>query len=339
MSSSVTGLARFPAFVLRQAEQLGLDPDQLLASAKLSREELEDPDSRIQAGKNIQLWRSVLAAIDDVDLGIRLGAELKIKDVGLVGYAMMHSANLGEALGRLARFGRILSDDFPPRLRTTGSRVVFSIEPLPELRVTMSRLADFDLAALLTILREITGLDLVPMEAHFPYREPSAGLEAHRGFFAGRLLFDQPEVGLVFKRENLKLPVRTADAELGRYLETLAEQVLESLVLGGTLSERVERTLWSQIKEGRPQLETVASALAMSSRTLQRRLREEGTSFVTLLDDFRHRFSLLLLEDRELAVYEVAYLLGYSEPSTFYRAFRRWTQFSPQEYRASMEKT
>ena len=80
--------------------------------------------------------------------------------------------------------------------------------------------------------------------------------------------------------------------------------------------------------------ERVAAALAMSPRTLQRRLREEGTSYADLLDRFRHRMAVALLEDREIAIYEVAYLLGYAEPSTFYRAFRRWTGSSPREHRA-----
>lgn len=338
MSHSGTGLARFPAFLLDQAEGMDLDPGPLLSEAGMTREELQDPDARIQYRKSLGLWRAVLGAIDDRDLGLRLGAALRIKDAGLVGYSMMHSANLGEALSRLVRFGRILSDDAPPILQLVDDRAEFGYQPFPEQRVTLVRMADFDLAATLTVLREITGLELAPLEVHFPYREPSGDLSPLRGFFGSRLYFDQPLSRLIFTKESLKLPVKTADETLGRYLDQLAEQVLEGLVPGGTFSEKVERALWAQIKEGRPQLESVATALAMSPRTLQRRLREEGASFVVLLDKFRHEFSLLLLEDRELAVYEVAYLLGYSEPSTFYRAFRRWTDLSPQEYRASKEQ-
>lgn len=338
MSSHVTSLARFPAFLLRQAADLDLDPERLVAEAGLTPRDLEDPDGRIQARKNIQLWRVVLESVDDPDLGIRLGSALRVRDIGLVGYTMMHSVRLGDALGRLARFGRILADDFPPQLRTTGDRAEFSIEPLPEQRVSMNRLADFDLAATLSVLRQITEIEIVPIEVHFPYRQAAEGTRARREFFGGRLRFDQPWIRLVLTRKSLELPIQSADDALGRYLDQLAEQVLESLAPGGSLAEKVDKALWMQIKDGRPQLESVAAALAMSPRSLQRRLREEGTSFVGLLDEFRHRFSLLLLEDRELAVYEVAYLLGYSEPSTFYRAFRRWTESSPQEYRAAVAK-
>ena len=339
MPNSASALARFPTFLLDQAEDLGLDRKRLLAESRLTRQELEDPDSRIQARKSLRLWRSVFSAVDDPDLGIRLGAALTIRDVGLVGYTMMHSANLGEALKRLVRFGRILDETYPPNLQLVGERVEFCLEPLPEQRLSMHRLADFDVAALLAILRELTDLEILPVEVHLPYRQPAQDLAAHRAFLGGRLLFDQALIRVILTRQSLELPVRTADEALGRYLDQLAEQVLETLVPGGSLAEKVERALWAQIRDGRPQLENVAGALAMSPRTLQRRLREEETSFALLLDRFRHEMSLELLRDHELAIYEIAYLLGYSEPSTFYRAFRRWTHSSPLEYRASTEKT
>ena len=79
-------------------------------------------------------------------------------------------AHNGTALARLVRFGRILTDESPPVMQIVGDRVEFSFEPLPEQRVGMSRLADFDLAALLKVLRQITGLELVPLEVHLPYR-------------------------------------------------------------------------------------------------------------------------------------------------------------------------
>lgn len=335
MSHSGTALARFPVFLLDQAEQLGLERSWLLEQAQLSEEDLADPDSRIQTGKHIQLWRVVLGAVEDRDLGIRVGSAIRAKDVGLVGYTMLHSATLADALARLVRFGRIIDETYPPEVRAHRAETMYRVEPLPEQRLSMERLADFDLAGLLAILRELAGVEIVPAAIHFPYRSPSGDLSAYRSFFGGELLFDQPDIGIVFKNQTLRLPVRTADPTLGTYLDQLAESVVETLAPGGSLADKVERALWTEIKDGRPQLENVAKALATSPRTLQRRLREEDTSFAELLDGFRHQMSLQLLDDRELAIYEIAYLLGYSEPSTFYRAFRRWTGASPKEVRES----
>ena len=335
MPHTGTALARFPLLLLDQAEVYGLDRRKLLREADLDRRELRDPDSRIQARKTIHLWRAIFRELDRSDLGIRFGERISVRQIGLVGYTMLHSPTLGEALRRLVRFGAIIDETYPPSLEVSRDRAEYSLEPLPEQRVTLARLADFDNTAHLTVMRELTGIDLVPLEAHFPYLEPPSDLSAHRDFFRCELKFDQPMIKLVYKREHLDLPVREADVALGGYLEELAETILEALAPAGTLAETVERELWSGLKDGRPSLERVASALHTSPRTLQRKLRREGTSFAELLDDFRHRMATALLEDEQLAVYEIAYLLGYSEPSTFYRAFKRWTDRSPREYRSS----
>lgn len=335
MPHTGTALARFPLLLLDKAEEYGLDRRGLLGEAHLDRRELEDPDRRIQARKTIHLWRVILRQLDQPDLGIRFGETLSVRQVGLVGYTMLHSATLGEALRRLVRFGAIIDETYPPTLHVTGDRAEYALEPLPEQRFSLARLADFDNASHLAVMRELTGIDIVPLEAHFPYLAPPSDLSAHRDFFRCELKFDQPMIKLVYKRQHLELPVREADVALGGYLEELAETILESLVPAGTLAESVERELWTGLKDGRPSLEGVASALHTSPRTLQRKLRREGTSFAELLDDFRHRMARALLEDEQLAVYEIAYLLGYSEPSTFYRAFKRWTDRSPREFRSA----
>ncbi len=334
MPHTGTALARFPIFLIEQAEALGLDRRYVLREAHLSRKELDDPDARVLARKTIHLWRIVMRELDDVDLGIRIGKTISAKAIGLVGYSMLHSPTLGEALGRLVRYGCIIDETYPPKLEIVGDRAEYSLEPTPEQRVTLARLADFDLAAHLVVARELTGIDLVPIEVHFPYLDAPSDLSAHRDFFRCEMRFDQPLIKLVLKRDHLDLPVRGADPDLGRYLEELADKVLESLTPAGSLAERVERALWGEIKDGRPSLENVASMLNMSPRTLQRKLRKEDTSFAELLDKFRHQMAEALLQDRELAIYEIAFLLGYSEPSTFYRAFRRWTESSPQDFRS-----
>ncbi len=105
----------------------------------------------------------------------------------------------------------------------------------------------------------------------------------------------------------------------------------DSLVL------KVRQALWSELSGGKPTIGKIADVLGLSVRTLQRRLHEDGTSFANVLEDFRRDMSVRLLRDRGLAVYEVAFLLGYSEPSTFFRAFRRWVGMAPQEFRKSLD--
>jgi AraC-like DNA-binding protein len=138
---------------------------------------------------------------------------------------------------------------------------------------------------------------------------------------------------LVLRRGDLDRVVSTADDTLVGYLDRLADESLESLGTEESILKKVRRALWTELSEGQPSVKRIAAALNMSVRTLQRRLREDDTSFVEVLDEFRREMATGLLRNRELAIYEVAFLLGYSEPSTFHRAFRRWHACSPREYR------
>src|SRR5262245_41398274 len=106
-----------------------------------------------------------------------------------------------------------------------------------------------------------------------------------------------------------------------------------SIIASATLRDQVRRLPWSELSAGVPGLDDVGRVLGMSPRTLQRRLREEGTTFSAVLTQLRHDLALPLLGDGRLAVVEVAFLLGYEDPSAFHRAFRRWSGLSPRAFR------
>jgi AraC-like DNA-binding protein len=199
----------------------------------------------------------------------------------------------------------------------------------------MRRELDYAMASLLSAAREITAPELTPLRVELPYGEGDGDYGAHRRLLGCDLEFDQSQFRMVFRHRDMAWPVHTADSDLENYLEAYAEQVVETVAHQEDLLEKVERAIWATIKEGRPTLENVAAALYMSPRTLQRRLSEKGLKFIDVVDDFRHELATSLLADDELAIYEIAFLLGYSEPSTFHRAFRRWTDTSPKAFRAS----
>ena len=169
---------------------------------------------------------------------------------------------------------------------------------------------------------------------HLPYPQPKE-MRLYRDALGPGLHFERRRAVVVFDAEQLELPVTARDDTLCHYLDEHAAVILEHLA-SSTLVERVQRVLWDQLSEGRPALQSVASALGMSARTLQRRLKEEEVSFAERLDTFRERMAGMLLARRDLAIYEVAFLLGYSDPSTFFRAFRRWKGVSPRQFREAV---
>jgi AraC-like DNA-binding protein len=327
----LTGLARVPKWLLDFGETHGLDRRQLAQVAGLDEEELDEPDARVPVAVIWELWRSIIEAVPDPDLGLRIGEKVDLTQLGVVGYSLKYSGTLRRALQRMARYSRIVSqtvqmavDDRPGKVEVTFARDA----PFDVLRHPI----DARLSSLVTMLRSLRQGQLNPAEVCFPYPRPTSTLEYER-VFRSPLRFGAPAARLALQPADLDRPVTTGDEELNRYLDQYAENVLRELARTDSLSKEVLRTLWQQLSGGRLDLSSTARHLGLSARTLQRRLHDESTSFGVLLDSFRREASVRLLRDRGLAVEEVAFMLGYSEPSTFYRAFRRWTGLTPRRYR------
>jgi len=329
-----TILVRFPRSLLAATKKIGLPYQELLRSAGIRDADLQDLDDRIPTRRYAALWKAILDVSDDPLLGIRLGLEFRIRDGGLVGYAMVHSRNLGSALQRLVRYQRILEDVLSIGLLSSDRHVTLVYEEIPEL-IGMGRPIEFDLAGIVACLREITGTEAFPERIDLPHAEP-ADSRQHRRLLGCELRFDQPRAGVVIRKEHLDLPIVASDEVLCGYLDESAERVLSTL---GDVSfpDRVRRAIWGELSEGQPTLDRIATVLATSPRTLQRRLEDEGLTYAEVLRQLRHEMAVELLTRKDLAIYQVAFILGYSEPSAFFKAFRRWEGVTPRVFREAKQ--
>ena len=328
----LTTLARIPLMLLERTSEMGLSRKELLSTAGLTEEMLSDPDTRIPASRIEALWRTVIARCPDPAMGVHFGASISARELGLVGYTMAYSPTLGRALQRIARYSRVVSESIEITLDTERTEITMNGGPRFD---ALKRPLDSRLAALLAVAREITATDVVPREVRFSYEKP-ADTSQFAAVFRCPLRFGKSAGALVFYEEDLGRRVVTADTTLVGYLDRLADEALESLSGAETFVGRVRRAIWQEVSDGRPSLKRTAKVLGTSVRTLQRRLTDEETTFAHVLEAFRKEMASGLLRNRELSIYEVAFLLGYSEPSTFHRAFRRWTGSSPQEFRRNL---
>jgi AraC-like DNA-binding protein len=331
--TELTGLARLPLILSYMAEEHGIDRGEYLRAAGISEDELRDPDARVPLFKIWSAWRILIDRVPDAALGIHFGEATVMRRFGLVGYAMYYSRTLLEALQRLARYSRIVSESLRYELTLEDDRGLITIQGSPRFDALRHPI-DARLAGVVAGARRITRSDVSPAEVHFPYPRPEDTSE-HQRFFQASLEFGRPQAMLVFRELDLKRPIHAADDTLAGYLDKFAEEIVRSLGERGTATDKVRRAIWTELSGGQPTLQHIASVLGVSDRTLQRRLQQEGTSFAAVLDSLRREMAVHLLQDHSLAVYEVAFFLGYSEPSTFYRAFRRWQGTSPQEFRRS----
>jgi AraC-like DNA-binding protein len=326
-----TYLVRIATLLLDDAVRSGLDREAVLRAVEPGiAASLRDPDARIPLTAFVAIVRAVVAA-SDPSFGVRAGAARRARDGGLIGYAMLHSATLRDAIGRWARYGRIMGTHNRIDVEDAGARTTIAFQGHPALEA-VGALTELSVSWLIAVLREIAGRELSPVEVRLPYAEPvhAAALRAHARCLVG---FRAPETALVFRRDDLDRPLPSADATLVGYLDQLAEQAVRTLGSQDTTAGRLRQVLWTRLSGGAPPLRAAAAAMALSPRSLQRRLAGEGTAYDEVLDDLRHELAVSLLQDRGLAVYEIGFLLGYADATAFHRAFRRWRGVSPRRFR------
>ncbi len=292
----------------------------------------QDPEARVPHTQAIALWEAARTVTADPDLGIHVAEAIRPGAFGALEYAVRTSPDLGAGLGRLVRYHRALHDAAEVRLEVSGTRACLSHRlPLPG--GAPRAVSEFVVTGWLQTLRRLTGREVRPIEVRFTHAQP-ADLSEHHRVFRAPLRFGHQRSELLFPAELLGCPLPEADPALHSIVELQLNTVLERLPAAGATVDRVRRVLAEELCDGEPTLDHVAGCLHVTSRTLHRRLEEEGTSFREVVTAVRRELAERYLGERRLTVAEIAFLLGYSEASAFHRAFRRWNGCSPRAFRA-----
>ena len=256
---------------------------------------------------------------------------VSISDYGLLGYAMMSSATLEQAVHIAVKYHRTAGAMFELSFLVEGDEAVLRIDHL----LPGGDVARFLVEELFIGIRQLIGLllgtDHHPGRILLNYSPPHyAG--KHQQHFNCTVTFEQPYCEYRFSRELLPASLAEADASTARICEESCRKLLNQMDIEEDIVSRVSHQLLRTPGEF-PKLDTVAARLSMGARTLRRRLGELGTSYQQILDDVRRELALEYLQSTNLSIQEVAELLGYSEVTNFRRAFVRWVKLSPYQYR------
>jgi AraC-like DNA-binding protein len=294
-----------------------------------------DPDRRVSESTAEAAWRLAATMTNDAAIGLHVAEWLPRGALDLIEYAVRSSPSLGSGLERFARYGCLVSDRVAARTETSAGGLQLIIRDVGSSALHSAR-AEFALALALKLARDVTGFPIVPVQVALAHRCPDDVSEQQR-FFRVPVRFATGTNTMIVSAVDAARPLPGADAALSTIVRRRLDQVLPDAVLptSASLSARVRRMLVEDLGQTTLTADSVAKALAMSRRTLTRRLGEEGTSFRALLDDVRAELSRALLQDRSLSIADVAFFLQYSEPAAFHRSFRRWTGQTPQNYRGS----
>ncbi|MBI3652840.1 MAG: AraC family transcriptional regulator [Acidobacteria bacterium] len=318
--------------IVEAASARGLDPKTLYHAVELNTDFLQDPDQRVAYVKLISLFERVAGLIEDDCLGLHLAETSPPGVFDILGYAASHSPTIGEAFKRIIRYYTLWSDGagFHLELDNQQARLIYSITD-PQVGFYRQD-CEFTLAVILLNLRLLTGIEARPVEVRFQHAKPK-NISEHQRIFKSPVRFARQTNELIFDQAVLTLPIMNADAGLCAVLERYAEEMLAKHPQPQGLLEEVRQLLSQELRGGNPSLATIAGQLRMSPRTLQRRLKDEGLSHKELLEEMRKELSAHYLRESNISTGEVAYLLGFSEPSAFHRAFRRWHSMTPKKFK------
>jgi AraC-like DNA-binding protein len=329
--------AAFVHALLAEAGALGLEVGPLAARAGFAPHATPDPDARLPREVYLRLWAAVREQSADPAFALRMGALADARQMGVLGSVLRSCHTLREVGGQFARHARLLNSLYRVHTREEGGLYVYAYaaDCPPALE---REFVEAHLAAAVTLCRQLAGPDLAPVELRFRSPQP-AHVEAYRRTFRAPLRFAQEENALVLAAGDLERPVLHRDRYAHALLLRHAAALLADLEREDGVRGRVQRHVLETLGGGGAGIEGCAAALGLSRRTLHRRLREEGTTFQALQEETRRGLALEYLARPDVPAGDVALLLGFSEPSAFHRAFRRWTGKTASQYRGEARGT
>lgn len=312
----------------------GLDARCLLVAAGIDPASLDEPDARLPTEKISRLWELAVERSKNPALGLAQYHVVRPASFDVVGYTMLSSANLRGAFDRLVRYLIILSDALAMTISEERGvcRVTFELfggnRPVPRQRI------EFIFTTVIGFCGWIGGREIRPVKIELAYPVPP-NVVPYRAALRCPIAFDAPGNSLQFAVADMIAPLPASNPMLAELHERFAGDYLRRFDHAQT-SYRAREVIIRRLPDGEPRRDEVASKLHMSERTLQRRLEEESTSFVQLLDDTRRELAEQYLGRLHLSLAQAAYMLGFADQSSFFRACRRWFDLSPGQYRSQL---
>ncbi|MFC1524431.1 AraC family transcriptional regulator [Thermodesulfobacteriota bacterium] len=325
-----------PAVLVRYLGNKGHDPTPLLKSIGIDQTALADPETRFTADQFDALWTGAVKLANERDLGFSYASELAevLRGRSLISNMMLNSSTVGEAMERLVRYHDIVSDAVRPNMEIGNDGVRIFWEYFGPTVKMPEQFGEALMALYTKILLRLTDSKLVLLEVSFVSPTPE-NLDKYNELFKAPLRFNRPENKLLMDRECLAIPIFLSDANVLTTLEKLAKKRLEELFPEKPLSSETGKVIGEELMGGREiNLDVVAGKLAMSPRSLQFKLKEEGVTYQEILDDLRKQIALDNLKEPSASIADLAFLLGYSDQSAFNHAFKRWTGKTPRQFRS-----
>ncbi len=330
--AEVTTLGSVAALLAHALRSRDRDPAPLFAAAGIDMQDALVPGARIPTTRMQTLWGLAVEATGDPCLGLVAARHFQPAALHGLGFAWLASDTLHDALRRLVRYSRFINTATDFSLEETANAVELVIhiahEEWPKFAFAG---ADLAMAAFLRMCQITAGSAVMPTRVSLQ-RPPPPCAKDFRNIFGPNIRYAAPDNRLCFDKALVDAPLSMANPELARLND---QTVIDYLARceSASITMQVRSRIIELLPDGRPGQEAIAESLHLSLRSLQRKLQQENTSFTTLLNETQQQLAMQYICDSQRSIGEITYLLGYAEPGSFTRAFRRWTGKSPLQFR------
>ena len=310
----------------KQLEGYGIDPDPVLREAGINPETMFDSGARTPADRQQRLLATAAKQSGDPHFGLKSAEYFRPAHLGALGFAWLASSSLRTAFQRLSRYARVIQEKLRIELGEEDELFWVTVDArIPALDEKTRE--DGQLAALVTFCRTIAGKDLNPAQARFQQEQP-ADTGHYFELFRCPVAFGCEKTELAFRRSDVDKRLTGSNTELAKLNEHVVVKYLAHSEKQDVVNQ-VKAAIIDGLSNGAVTEKSVAAELFTTPRNLHRKLQKEDTSFKQLLTEVRQDLAQQYIQDRSKTLTEISYLLGFSEVSSFSRAFKGWTGKPP----------
>jgi AraC-like DNA-binding protein len=272
--------------------------------------------------------------LSEPGFGLRLGSSQEISDSGILGFVMLNSATLRDAVSNLQRYFLVVGDGEEFDVVQGGPHVSLRFRERDSALRGLRQNSEYFAAIIVRACRDMTRKRISPVRAEFMHPRPNARVD-YESYLGCPVRFRAEWDAVVFANEVMQHKVLGANDKLLKVLEMSCQKILGPTPKKQEIVHDVRTLIVEGLAHGAVHIDAVASKLGMSSKTLERRLSERNESFSALTDAIRQDLAKQYLSETDFRLEQIAYLTGYSESAALVRAFRRWTNTTPMQFRAT----
>ncbi len=337
MIRTATTVCGWVIAISRALEEYDIDSTPLFEQAGIDLEQARDPNARFEVTKTSKLFLLAAQASNDPSFGLTVGRMMRPTSWHALGFSIWAGNNIHDGLQRVEKYFKVFTNCAYTRCIEYDDKIRLWGQTYPAYTPILSNQQyEAFLATVVLTCRHIYPGRFKPMAIGLPRKTPLENIGRYERMFKCPIELNQDTAWLDIDLETAYTPLPTANPELAQKNDQICAEYIARFDRSDIVN-RVYYRLLEVLPEGEPDMESMAKALNLSTRTLQRKLKEQDSSYKQLVDDVRKELALLYIRQSHIPIAEISYRLGFSHVSNFSRAFKRWTQMAPAECRSEFE--